>query len=179
MSVECGNPLWLWTLVGGPGVAFVGAWGARRGRRALERFTGAPLLDSLAPGYSWRRNLLKGLLQTLALALIIVSLAQPRFGTKLVKVEREGIDIVLALDTSLSMLAEDMLPSRLERARHEMIDLIRGLDGDRVGIVAFAGAAYPLCPVSVNACTPRPAENEAPTESSLVSSMETFFPRCS
>jgi len=150
MSVEFGNPMWLWALAGLPVVAFSLAIGARGGRRELERFTGAPLLDALAPGYSWRRNLLKGLLQTLALALIILSLAQPRFGTQLVKVEREGIDIVLALDTSLSMLAEDMLPSRLERAKHEMVDLIRGLEGDRVGIVAFAGAAYPLCPLTVD-----------------------------
>lgn len=144
------RPEFLWGLLALPPVVFWIALGVRRGRADLARFAGAGLADTLAPGYSWRKHLLKGTLKTLAFALLIVALAGPRFGTQLVKVEREGIDIVVALDTSLSMLAEDMLPNRLERAKQAIIDLIRGLQGDRVGIVVFAGDAYALCPLTVD-----------------------------
>jgi len=148
--MEFGNPKWLWGLLCLPAVAFWLAYGERRGRSALEAFTGKRLCDALAPGRSWRKALAKGLLQTAALGLVVVALAAPRFGVQLVKVEREGIDIVIALDTSLSMLAEDMLPSRLERAKQEIVDLIKGLSGDRVGLVAFAGSAHALCPLTVD-----------------------------
>lgn len=148
--MEFARPHWLWLLFAVPAVAFWLALGVRRSRADLERFAGRRLADSLAPGYSWRKNLLKGFLKTSALALVIVALAGPRFGTQLVKVDREGIDVVVALDTSLSMLAEDMLPNRLERAKQAIIDLIKGLEGDRVGIVVFAGDAYALCPLTVD-----------------------------
>jgi Ca-activated chloride channel family protein len=148
--MEFGNPKWLWGLLLLPAVAFWLAYGERRGRSALEAFTGKRLCDALAPGRSWRKALAKGLLQTAALGLVVVAMAAPRFGVQLVKVEREGIDIVIALDTSLSMLAEDMLPSRLERAKQEIVDLIKGLSGDRVGLVAFAGSAHALCPLTVD-----------------------------
>jgi Ca-activated chloride channel family protein len=121
----------------------------RRRQRELEAFAGK-LSESLAPGRSWRRGLAKSACTLGALASIIVAAAGPRFGSKLVKVEREGVDLVLALDTSLSMLAEDMKPNRLERAKMEIIDLIRGLKGDRVGIVVFAGDAFTLCPLTVD-----------------------------
>lgn len=148
--MEFGHPTWLWGLLCLPAVAFWLAYGERRGRSALEAFTGKRLSDALAPGRSWRKALAKGTLQTLALGLVVVALAAPRFGVQLVKVEREGIDIVIALDTSLSMLAEDMLPSRLERAKHEIVDLIDGLSGDRVGLVVFAGSAHAVCPLTVD-----------------------------
>jgi len=125
-------------------------YGERRKREAMEQFTGPVLTAALAPGHSWRKNLVKGFLKTVGLALLVFALAGPRFGSRLVKVEREGIDLVITLDTSLSMLAEDMLPNRLERAKQEMIDLIRGLRGDRVGIVVFAGGAFALCPLTVD-----------------------------
>jgi Ca-activated chloride channel family protein len=89
-------------------------------------------------------------LKSLGVAFLIIALAGPRFGSHLVKMEREGIDIVIALDTSLSMLAEDMKPNRLERAKQEIIDLINGLQGDRVGLVVFAGNAFALCPLTVD-----------------------------
>jgi Ca-activated chloride channel family protein len=80
----------------------------------------------------------------------VLGLAGPQMGSQLVKIEREGIDLVIALDTSLSMLAEDMKPNRLERAKQEIMDLIDGLKGDRVGIVVFAGDAFVLCPLTVD-----------------------------
>jgi Ca-activated chloride channel family protein len=148
--MEFSHPNMLWGLVAVPVLVVALIYGDRRGREAMVRFVGPTLTDALAPGRSWRKNLFKGSLKTLALAFLIVALAGPRFGSSLVKVEREGVDLVIALDTSLSMLAEDMLPNRLEKAKQEMVDLIRGLSGDRVGIVVFAGGAFALCPLTVD-----------------------------
>jgi len=148
--MEFANPTILWGLVAVPVLAVALIYGDRRRREALTRFTGPTLTDALAPWRSWRKSLLKGFLKTAALGLLVFALAGPRFGSQLVKVEREGVDLVITLDTSLSMLAEDMLPNRLERAKQEMIDLIRGLEGDRVGIVVFAGKAFTLCPLTVD-----------------------------
>jgi Ca-activated chloride channel homolog len=148
--IEYARPMWLWALAGIPLVAMLLLVTARRRRGALGSFVGKDLEESLAPGFSWRRQLAKGALRLLALAMLIVALSGPRFGSQLVKVEREGIDVVIALDTSLSMLAEDVSPNRLEVAKREISDLISGLQGDRVGLVAFAGEAVALCPLTVD-----------------------------
>lgn len=133
-----------------PLVVLLFVHGARRRSAALDRFIGSRMRDALAPGASWRRELLKATLKTLAVTCMILAVARPQFGKQLVKVNREGIDLVVALDVSLSMMAEDMKPNRLERAKQEIVDLIQGLKGDRVGIVAFAGDAFVLCPLTVD-----------------------------
>ncbi|HEX5131011.1 MAG TPA: VWA domain-containing protein [Candidatus Krumholzibacteria bacterium] len=148
--IEFGRPLWLWGLVALPLLAAILALGARRRAVAVERLVGTRLASALAPGASWRRNVAKTVLRCTAVGMLLVALAAPRFGSQLVKVEREGIDLVIALDVSLSMLAEDVAPNRLERAKREITDLIRGLQGDRVGIVVFAGEAVALCPLTVD-----------------------------
>jgi Ca-activated chloride channel family protein len=142
--------MWLWGLAALPVLAGLMAFGVRRRRSALAAFVGRELEASLAPGYSWRRHLARGVLRTGAFSMLVLALALPRFGSQLVKVEREGIDVVIALDTSLSMLAEDVPPNRLERAKREIADLIGGLQGDRVGLVVFAGEAVTLCPLTVD-----------------------------
>ena len=148
--IEFARPIWLWALAGIPVVAVLLLVAARRRRGALGSFVGAELEDALAPGFSWRRQLARGVMRVLALAMVICAIAGPRFGSQLVKVEREGIDVVIALDTSLSMLAEDVAPNRMEAAKREISDLISGLKGDRVGLVAFAGEAVTLCPLTVD-----------------------------
>ena len=148
--IEFARPVWLWGLAGLPLLAAVMAIGVRRNRAALERFVGSSLVDKLAPGASWRRNAARVTLRVLAVAALLVAIAAPRFGSQLVKVEREGIDLVIALDVSLSMLAEDVAPNRLERAKREIVDLVDGLQGDRVGLVLFAGEAVALCPLTVD-----------------------------
>ena len=148
--IEFARPLWLWGLAGIPLVAVLVALGVRGRRSALSAFVGRSLEPALAPGFSWRRHLAKGMLWVLAFAMLITAIAGPRFGSQLVKVEREGIDVVIALDTSLSMMAEDVPPNRLESAKREIMDLIGGLQGDRVGVVAFAGEAVALCPLTVD-----------------------------
>lgn len=144
------SPKFLYALFAVPALVVMLVHADKRKQAELEKFVGGHLGDSLAPGRSWRKNLLKGALKTGGLALLIFAVAGPRFGNQLVKVEREGIDLVIALDTSLSMLAEDMLPNRLDRAKQEIVDLIRGLHGDRVGVVVFAGSAFALCPLTVD-----------------------------
>jgi Ca-activated chloride channel family protein len=146
--IEFARPMWLWGLAAVLPVAVLLLVAARRRRGALGAFVGADLEEALAPGYSWRRQLAKGVLRVTALAMLIVAAAGPRFGSQLVKVEREGIDVVIALDTSLSMLAEDVAPNRLDAAKREISDLIGGLKGDRVGLVAFAGGAVTLWPLT-------------------------------
>ena len=148
--IEFARPLWLWGLAAVPLVALLMLFAARRRRGALASFVSPELEDALAPGYSWRRHLAKGFLRASALAFLILAAAGPRFGSQLVKVERQGIDLVVALDTSLSMLAEDVPPNRLEAAKREISDLIGGLKGDRVGLVAFSGEAVPMCPLTVD-----------------------------
>jgi Ca-activated chloride channel homolog len=144
------HPGWLNALFAIPVLAVLFLVGAKRRRTELAQFTGERLSAALAPGRSWRKGLAKAVLRTAGYALIVVALAGPQIGSHLVKIEREGIDLVIALDTSLSMLAEDMRPNRLERAKQEIVDLIDGLKGDRVGVVVFAGDAVPLCPLTVD-----------------------------
>ncbi|UCH84206.1 MAG: VWA domain-containing protein, partial [Candidatus Latescibacterota bacterium] len=144
------HPNWLNALYLTPLLAVLFLYGARRRKRDLVAFAGGRFADSLAPGGSWRKRLLKSTLRLGGYVLLVMGLAGPQLGSQLVKVEREGIDLVIALDTSLSMLAEDMKPNRLERAKQEIVDLIDGLKGDRVGIVVFAGDAFVLCPLTVD-----------------------------
>jgi Ca-activated chloride channel family protein len=144
------RPEWLNALFAVPVLAALILFGARRRRRALLEFTGGRFSEALAPGSNWRKGLLKGALRVAAFALVVTAIAGPQFGSHLVKVEREGIDLVIALDASLSMLAEDMKPNRLERAKQEIVDLVQGLRGDRVGLVVFAGDAFVLCPLTVD-----------------------------
>jgi Ca-activated chloride channel family protein len=144
------NPQWLNALFLVPALALLFLYGAKRRRRALVDFAGPKYEEALAPGRSWRKGGLKAILRILGFSLLVLALSGPQIGSQLVKVEREGIDLVIALDVSLSMLAEDMKPNRLERAKQEIIDLIQGLRGDRVGIVVFAGDAFVLCPLTVD-----------------------------
>ncbi len=144
------HPQWLNALFLVPALAALFLYGARRRRRSLVEFTGDRLAESLAPGRNWRKALSKAVLRAGGYSLLVIALAGPQLGSQLVKVERVGIDLVIALDTSTSMLAEDMKPNRLERAKQEIVDFIQGLKGDRVGIVVFAGDAFALCPLTVD-----------------------------
>ena len=148
--MEFGQPQYLKALLLLPLVVMLFVYGAKQRQKELVRFAGSRMSDRLAPGGSWRKSMLKTILQTFGFALLVLAIARPQFGRQLVKVEREGIDLVIALDTSLSMLAEDMKPNRLERAKQEIVDFIGGLKGDRVGMVAFAGDAFVLCPLTVD-----------------------------
>lgn len=120
----------------------------RQKARALARFGSPALLAKMAISSSSRRQRLKAGLILTGLALCIVALARPQLGTKVEVVKRQGIDLVIVLDISSSMLAEDVKPNRLERAKHAIRSLIDKLQGDRVGLVVFAGTAFLQCPLT-------------------------------
>ena len=118
--------------------------------RRMRRLADDPLWSRVAPVVpGWRRWLLLGL-PLVTLAACLLGAARPQLGSRKVQVKRSGIDLVLALDTSASMNAADVVPNRLARARREMIDLIDELRGDRVGIVIFEGTAFMLCPLTLD-----------------------------
>ncbi len=116
----------------------------------MERFAAAHLLGRLTRNISPRRRLLKKGLWLLALFCCFLALARPQYGFKWVEVKRKGIDILFVLDTSKSMLTEDIRPNRLERAKLAIIDFVSQLEGDRVGLLPFAGSAFLMCPLTID-----------------------------
>lgn len=126
-------------------------WFAFRKKRAAElRFISVDLIGRLIPAEYMKRQKMKAVLVTLALVLFVLALAQPMWGYHWREVRRRGLDLIIAVDTSKSMLAEDVKPNRLERAKREIEDLIGILAGDRVGIIAFAGRAFVKCPLTLD-----------------------------
>jgi Ca-activated chloride channel homolog len=122
----------------------------RRKRKALALFGNLDLVKLLSASVSRKRQVWKAGLLVMAVLFLVIALARPQFGTKMKMVKREGQDIVVALDVSLSMLAEDIKPNRLEKARHEISTMIDKFQGDRVGLVAFAGKAFVQCPLTLD-----------------------------
>lgn len=126
-------------------------WAARRLRqRALARLGQSSLLAQLMPGASRYRQYLKLGLLLGAVALLVLGWANPQYGAKLMTYERKSVDVILAFDLSQSMLAEDITPSRLERARRFAQSLSEGLRAERLGLVYFAGAAFLQSPVTTD-----------------------------
>jgi len=124
-------------------------------RRRLARLGDAALLRTLMPEASPRRERYKATLVICAVALVTLALARPQMGSKLREVKREGVEMVLAVDVSNSMLAQDIEPSRLERTKYAITRLLENLGQDRVGLVVFAGAAYVQLPVTADYVTAR------------------------
>ncbi len=119
-------------------------------QNAIKKFVQAELMDSIVASVSKRKQKIKAVFAITALLFIIFSLVQPKWGYHWEDVERRGIDIVVAVDTSRSMLADDIKPNRLQAAKREISDLINVIDGDRVGLVAFAGTAFLQCPLTLD-----------------------------
>jgi len=119
-------------------------------RKAHRLFGDSPLINRLIKTVSPRRRRYKVAIVALAVLFLAVALAGPRLGTRLREAKREGIDLVIALDVSQSMMAEDVLPNRLAKAKFEIANLIRELTGDRVGLVLFAGDAFVQCPMTLD-----------------------------
>ena len=122
----------------------------RKRRQALTRFAEPELLRRLTPEGSRGRRVVKAVLCLLALGCMLLALAGPRWGSHYQEVTQKGVDIVIALDLSPSMLVEDVKPDRLERAKREITDFLKVVQGDRVGLVAFSGAAYTQCPLTLD-----------------------------
>ncbi len=125
-------------------------WALTRKRKLMQRFGDLPLLMKNAPHINFGRQRSKAILVVIALVLVVAALARLQFGTHLELLQREGIDIVVALDLSRSMMARDLKPSRLEKAKQEIRSIINRLQGDRIGLVAFAGEAFIQCPLTLD-----------------------------
>lgn len=117
-------------------------------KRAIKRFSDHRLFNTLTPDVSSNKPILKMLLLTFGICMLSIALAGPQLGSRLTEVKREGVDIIVAFDVSKSMLAEDIRPSRLERSKQAVSKLIDKLNGDRIGIIVFAGQAYVQLPVT-------------------------------
>jgi Ca-activated chloride channel family protein len=119
-------------------------------KKALSRFTDSTFFNLLAPLRSPFRRNLKFILFLAALSSLIIALARPQFGSKLEEVKREGIEMIIALDVSRSMLAEDIKPNRLERAKQAITALINRMQDDKIGMIVFAGDAYTQLPITTD-----------------------------
>ena len=135
------------------GVIVIGAFFIyvfRSREKLLKRFGHLDILQKMMPGYKNSRRIWKAVLFIMAYICLVVALAGPQIGTRLEEVKREGLDIIVALDVSLSMRAEDIAPNRLEKAKYEINKLIDILQGDRIGLVAFAGMAHVQSPLTLD-----------------------------
>ncbi|MBR7102297.1 MAG: VWA domain-containing protein [Tidjanibacter sp.] len=130
-------------------------WTRRERRRRLERFGNPETLQALMPDDSPRRRGFKSALFIVGFTLLVIGLARPQIGSKLREVEREGIEIMLAIDVSNSMLAEDFEPNRLERTKYAVGRLLEGIQEDKIGVIIFAGDAYVQLPITGDYVTAR------------------------
>jgi len=119
-------------------------------KRTQKAFTNTQLLTKLAPDYSAFKTSIKWVFFALTITSITLALVNPKIGTKLETIKREGVDIVFALDVSKSMLSEDIAPNRLEKAKQIILKTINQLGSDRVGIIIYAGNSYPLLPITTD-----------------------------
>lgn len=119
-------------------------------KRAMRRFGSLELVEKLSRSTSRSKQIVKATLIILGILFMTLALARPQIGTRLEEVKREGVDIIVALDVSLSMLAEDIKPNRLAKAKHEISAFIDMLEGDRIGLIAFAGQAFVQSPLTLD-----------------------------
>ncbi|MBI4859326.1 MAG: VWA domain-containing protein [Candidatus Riflebacteria bacterium] len=144
------HPHVLWFLFLVPALFALHLLAQARRHRLLVQLTGPVLGPRLVRGFSPARRHLKTVLALMALTCLIVACSRPRFGSRLEEVHRRGLDLVVALDVSKSMLAEDIQPTRLTKAKAEIEALIERLGGDQIGLVAFAGTAFLQCPLTTD-----------------------------
>ena len=140
----------MWWLALGPVLVVFLAWAYRARRRALTRFAAQPLAERLTRNVRpvvrrWKAGLL-----VVGILLLVLALAQPRWDYEWRQVKRKGVDVFVLLDVSKSMLTEDVRPNRLTQAKFAVEDLLTKLQGDRVGLIAFAGTAFVQCPLTVD-----------------------------
>lgn len=148
--MDFGNPQNFWYLSIIPILATFFVWVVVRKRRSLVQFAGTELSEKLIQGSSRRRQYLKFVLFASGTLFLILALAGPRLGAKLSMATRSGVDVVFVLDVSRSMQARDVKPSRLQRAKYQIGQLVDQLAGNRVGLVGFAGVAQVVCPLTLD-----------------------------
>ncbi len=144
------NPDYLYLLLLLPVLILLFIFNELRKKKALKRLGEIKLISSLVPELSGIRPTLKFLLTLTALASGVIMLSRPQYGSKLEDVKKQGVEVIIALDVSNSMLAEDIQPDRLTRAKQAISRLVDNLDNDKIGLVVFAGDAYTQIPVTTD-----------------------------
>ncbi len=142
------KPEYLSALMLLPAVGLLMLWANRKRQQALAKLGDSQLLSKLSASINWRGRRWRNALLLLALGLFIIALARPQWGTEVREVNQEGLQVMVALDVSQSMLAQDIKPTRLDRAKLEIADLMDQLDGDEVGLVLFSGASFIQVPLT-------------------------------
>lgn len=131
-------------------IALFYVWVLRRRESLMERFAQKSMLGGITPSFSIARKIWKIVLIGTAFALCLFALARPQWGFEWREVKKTGIDMLIAIDVSKSMLARDVKPNRLERSKFAVKDLVKKLNGDRIGLIAFAGSAFLQCPLTID-----------------------------
>jgi len=140
----------LWLLLAVPFVVVLFIIARYRTLLSLERFGDKELVAELIPERSSSRPSLKFIFVVLAYIMLVIAAARPQYGSKLEEVKKKGVEVIIALDVSNSMLAEDIKPNRLERSKQAIANLVDQLDNDKIGLIVFAGDAYTQIPVTVD-----------------------------
>ena len=144
------NEIWLYALLLVPALLLLYWFNARWRKKVLKQLGDANILENLIPTFSKILPRWKRFLFALGLAFLLVGMANPQIGTKYEEVKREGFELMICLDVSNSMLAEDLTPNRLERAKQAISRLIDRLKNDKIGVIVFAGDAYIQLPMTVD-----------------------------
>ena len=145
------NPIFLYSLVLLlPALIIFVLWAGWRQKAALNRLGNPVLVQRLTANVNWRGRRWQALLWFLALVGLVIALARPQWGTETREVDQEGIEVMVALDVSISMLAQDIKPDRLSRAKMEIADLMTLLGGNEIGLVLFSGASFIQFPLTAD-----------------------------
>ncbi len=142
--------IWFWALIIIPVIIILFLMVQLWKRHVQKRFASERLLKRLSPNRSIFKSVLKLIVLCLAFGCLAIAMVNPKIGTKLETVKREGVDIVFAVDVSKSMLAEDIAPNRLEKSKQLVTQIINNLASDRIGIIAYAGKAFPQLPITTD-----------------------------
>ncbi len=142
--------IWFWLLLIQLGMLLLFLWTQLWKKRTKRKFSDLKLLKRLSPDQSLFKSVLKFITLSLGFICLIIALVNPKIGTSLQTVKREGVDIVFAIDVSKSMLAEDIAPNRIEKAKQLTTQIINNLLSDRVGIIAYAAKAVPQLPITTD-----------------------------
>ena len=139
--------VWLWVVIA---LMMFLLWSNKHRKRAIERFTQEHLVKDIASCVDFKKDLYKSILLVTVVFFSILALIRPQWGFQWQEVKRQGIDILIVIDTSKSMLTQDVKPNRLERTKFAVQDLLRKLKGDRIGLIAFSGESFLICPLTVD-----------------------------
>jgi Ca-activated chloride channel family protein len=145
-----GHSEFLYMLAGIPALVIIYIIACQIKKKSIRKFGNPAVVSQLMPDISGLRSHLKFIILTLALITLIFALSGPQFGSRLKEIKRKGIEIIIALDISNSMRAEDIKPDRLERSRQAILRLLDQLENDRIGLIVFAGDAYTQVPITTD-----------------------------